>query len=144
MNNRCQFCKIESFKHQIICQNENFHVIHSRSPLTKGHIMIVTKRHIDNFIDLTETEVKDFFKILKKISKSLKKTYKYDGVNLFTNVGKIAGQIIPHLHFHLILRFKNEKESPFDKLNNQKSYEIHKRLTKEEIISRVEKIKKNL
>ncbi|MBL7096007.1 HIT family protein [candidate division KSB1 bacterium] len=144
MNNHCQFCRIESFKHQIICQNKNFHIIHSRSPLTKGHVMIVTKKHIDSFLDLTELEIKDFFKILKKISKSLKKTYKYDGINLFTNVGETAGQIIPHLHFHLILRFKDEKESPFNKLNNSKPHEIHKRLTREEIISRIKNIKENL
>jgi len=49
MNNHCQFCKIEDFEHQIIYQNQYFHIIHPRSPLTKGHVMIVTKRHIGTF-----------------------------------------------------------------------------------------------
>lgn len=143
MSQTCEFCDKDNFNSQVIFQNDCFFVIHSHRPLAKGHVIIIPKKHRKSFIDLGPKETKSLFSTIKRISNALTKTYNNSGFNLFANVGKSAGQNIPHLHFHLLPRFDQEKISPFSSLTN-KQRKGRKIMNRAKLGGEIKKIQSNL
>ena len=110
-NNPCLFCNTK--EKEYIFENELVYATYDSYPVTKFHILIIPKRHVKNYFDLTNDELIACNKIIilskKKIElddKSIK------GFNLGTNSGKVAGQSINHCHIHLIPRRENDVENP--------------------------------
>lgn len=106
----CIFCKI--IKGEIPCAKvyeDKFTLAFlDINPATPkgGHILILPKKHYELITDLSEEEFIHLCKTIQKISKAL---LKYgQGLNIIQNNKKIAGQIIPHVHFHLIPRFEKD------------------------------------
>ena len=79
-----------------------------------------------------------------RLIKALQKNYNTSSYNLFTNVGVKAGQTIPHLHFHVMLRQPKEKTSPFVILNNPKLYKSLLAISPAKLRREIEKIRKVL
>ena len=83
-------------------------------PVSKHHALIIPKRHVENYFDMSEEEIVSCNKANKKNEK--KKIQELDptvdGFNIGTNSGKIAGQSIMHCHIHLIPRRKNDVDNP--------------------------------
>ena len=110
-NNPCLFCNIKESG----CAHENNLAFASYDsyPVSKHHCLIIPKRHINDFFDLTTEELlscNDIIKIIKDEIINKDKTVK--GFNLGTNIGKISGQTILHCHFHLIPRREGDVENP--------------------------------
>lgn len=106
----CIFCKI--IKGEIPCtkiyEDDNTLAFLDINPATPrgGHTLILLKKHYELITDVPEKELEYLLKIIKKISRAL---LKYgEGLNIIQNNKKVSGQIIPHLHFHLIPRFEND------------------------------------
>jgi len=104
----CIFCKIiegqiPSYK---IYENDSLLAFLDIFPLNYGHTVVIPKKHYYNFLDMPEDDMGEFFKDLKKISELIMKKLKIDGFNLVQNNFPAAGQVIPHLHFHIIPRMK--------------------------------------
>ena len=102
----CLFCKIidgqiPSYK---IYENDSVLAFLDIFPFSYGHTIVIPKKHYYNFLDMPEDDMGDFFKELKKISLLIKKKLKIDGFKLVQNNFPAAGQVIPHLHFHIIPR----------------------------------------
>lgn len=74
-------------------------------PVSKGHVLILPKRHVESFFDLTADERKAMFQIVEVCKSLLDYIYHPDGYNLVVNIGKAAGQSIPHAQLHLIPRY---------------------------------------
>ena len=75
--------------------------------------MVIPKRHIRNYFDLTNEELlacNDLIKIVKNEIITKDKTVR--GFNLGTNIGKVSGQSIHHCHFHIIPRREGDVENP--------------------------------
>lgn len=125
MNTTCQFCDRESFAHQIIFEDDNFYVLHSRKPVVRGHCLIVPKEHIAEGLGIKAELGGDFIKIADQTLRAIKEGLGATGINLFANFGQSAGQEISHTHFHVVPRYADELRSPFDVLNNQ---ELRKQL----------------
>ena len=108
----CIFCSKTNCK--VISSSKHFFIIRDTSyPVTKHHTLIITNRHIDDFFDLTEDEMSDLDKVLKKQKKELKNLDKdISAFNVGVNIGKDAGQSIMHCHIHLIPRRKGDVEDP--------------------------------
>lgn len=141
---KCLFCDTQAIANQVIFENDKIFVIYCRSPLAKGHTIIIPKRHVTKLNNLSLDEAQNIFLGLKTLIKALKATYRATDFNFFVNQGKRAGQHISHLHFHLLPRLKNEQISPFKLLNEEIGKELKKRFSIKEIKMDIQKIVKNL
>ena len=110
-NNPCLFC--ESKESSFIIENHLAYVSYDTYPVSKYHCLIIPKRHMKNFFDLTNDELvacNDLIKIIKK--DIINKDPRVEGFNLGTNIGRVSGQSILHCHFHLIPRRSGDVENP--------------------------------
>ncbi|MAJ65810.1 MAG: HIT family protein [Candidatus Pelagibacter sp.] len=110
-NNPCLFCnpKITGF----IFENELAYVSYDSYPVSSLHCLIIPKRHIKSYFELTNNEIIACHQLIKKIKKEIKiKDSSVKGFNIGTNSGKVAGQSIMHCHIHLIPRRKNDVKNP--------------------------------
>ena len=112
MDSNCIFCKLANgvFPTNFIYEDEDFKVILDANPATKGHSLILPKKHFKNLLDADEEILKKALPLAKKLSNKLIDVLKCDGVNVLQNNNEAAGQAVFHLHIHLIPRYKEEKE----------------------------------
>jgi ATP adenylyltransferase len=109
---QCIFCNKTNYK--IIQSTKKFFIIRDTAyPVTKHHTLIVTNRHVGDYFDLTNDEVVELNKILKKQKDELKiLDGEISGFNIGVNIGNDAGQSIMHCHIHLIPRRKGDVDDP--------------------------------
>ena len=110
-NNPCIFCKIR--KEEIQFENELAYSSIDSYPVSEFHSLIVPKRHVKTYFELTYEEIQACNELILKIKeKILKQDSSVKGFNIGTNAGKIAGQSIMHCHIHLIPRREGDVEDP--------------------------------
>ena len=110
-NNPCLFCdpKISGISHE----NELAYASYDTYPVSDYHCLIIPKRHIENYFELTNNEIiacNDLIKLVK--DETLNHDESIKAFNIGTNIGKIAGQTIMHCHIHLIPRRLDDVENP--------------------------------
>ena len=110
-NNPCLFCN--SKKSGVIHENELAFASYDTYPVSKYHCLIIPKRHIKDYFDLTDQELIACNKLIKVIKKEiLGRDQSVKGFNLGTNIGKVSGQSILHCHLHLIPRRTDDVKNP--------------------------------
>ena len=110
-NNPCLFCNINS--KDLVFDNEFAFASFDSYPVSKYHSLIVPKRHILDYFELTNDELLACNDLIKKIKKKIQNEDKtVDGFNIGTNSGVAAGQSIMHCHIHLIPRRKGDVTNP--------------------------------
>ena len=100
----CVFCKIVSgeIPTQKVYEDEHSLVFLDINPVSKGHTLVIPKTHYESLSHIPE---KDFILYMQVVQKVVKALMKYtEGVNVLENNGKDAGQLVPHVHFHIIPR----------------------------------------
>lgn len=110
-NNPCLFCNIN--KKDIEEENNLSYASYDSYPVSKNHCLIIPKRHVSEYFDLTKEEImacNDLISIMKNKIMSEDKSVK--GFNIGVNSGKVAGQSIMHCHIHLIPRRVGDVENP--------------------------------
>ena len=110
-NNPCLFCNIE--KSGCAYENELAYASYDSYPVTEHHCLIIPKRHLKDYFDLSNEELlacNDLVQIVRK--EIIKKDPSVKGFNLGTNIGKVSGQSILHCHLHLIPRRKGDVDNP--------------------------------
>ena len=110
MNKNCIFCNIE--QERVLAENELCFAIRDGFPVSDGHTLIIPKRHVDNYFDLTDEEVMAMHKMLKELKAQLDEELSPDGYNVGVNVNEAAGQTVFHVHMHIIPRYKGDVENP--------------------------------
>jgi diadenosine tetraphosphate (Ap4A) HIT family hydrolase len=108
--NRRPFCSLPSSR--IICEDSLSLVIRDAYPISKGHSLIIPKRHVASLFDLTDDERTRLFQHLSKAKTALGAEFKPDAYNIGINEGAAAGQTVFHLHVHLIPRYHGDKDDP--------------------------------
>ena len=111
LNNPCLFCNIN--ESGLVHENTLAYASYDSYPVSKYHCLVIPKRHIKDYFQLTNEEIiacNDLIKIVKDEIKN--KDLTVSGFNIGTNVGKVSGQSILHCHFHLIPRRKGDVENP--------------------------------
>ncbi len=106
----CIFCKIakdEIPSYKVYEDNKTLAFL-DIAPVNNGHILVIPKKHYKNIEDISEEELYTIIKTVKKIGKALKESLDILGYNVNINNDPIAGQIIPHIHFHIIPRYKKD------------------------------------
>lgn len=107
----CKFCEIYSEK-KFDFENELSFAFWDANPVSKGHIIFMTKRHVENFFKTTEEEKRDLFELIDKAKNIIDNKYKPTGYNIGINCGVSAGQTVMHVHVHLIPRYDGDVENP--------------------------------
>ena len=110
-NNPCLFCDIK--KSGCAYENELAYASYDSYPVTEHHCLIIPKRHIKDYFDLSNDELVACNELIQIIKKEItKKDQTVKGFNLGTNIGKVSGQSILHCHLHLIPRREGDVDNP--------------------------------
>ena len=113
---KCLFCDVASKKlpSYLIHENDDYVAVLDINPVAKGHTLLIAKSHTLNYLFSEEKHSKGLQAFVKDIADFLKAKLDVDGITIMTN--NFYGQDIPHLHWHIIPRFVNDKLSlPVDK-----------------------------
>ncbi|WP_188050630.1 HIT family protein [Flavobacterium sp. GP15] len=97
---------------ELIVETATVFSFYDKFPVSKGHSLIVPKRLVSNYFDLTLKEQTACWIIANKVKKILQEKYNPDGFNIGINVNKEAGQTIWHSHIHIIPRYYGDIENP--------------------------------
>lgn len=108
--NDCTFCKIikGEIPHYIIYQDKDTFAFLDIRPVNKGHALVIPKKHYENIYEIPEDILKKVIITTQKITKSIKRVLKPDGINICLNNEPAAGQVVPHLHFHVMPRYNGD------------------------------------
>ena len=107
----CIFCK-DFDSYVKLYEDETWIVVEDKFPVSKGHTLIIPKRHCETFFDLNYEESVTLPMILSIAKEILKGKYNPQGYNIGANCGTVAGQTIHHCHIHLIPRYEGDVENP--------------------------------
>ncbi len=106
----CPFCTLPADR--IVDENKHALWIYDGFPVSPGHSLIIPKRHVGSFFEVTHEERLSIFGLLDKARLAVTQALHPDGFNIGINDGAAAGQTIPHLHLHLIPRFAGDVNDP--------------------------------
>jgi diadenosine tetraphosphate (Ap4A) HIT family hydrolase len=110
MTQACPFCALPS--ERVIDANDVALVIRDGFPISPGHTLIIPRRHVDSFFEISTAEREGLLRLLDRAKSVLDKEFQPDGYNIGINDGAAAGQTVPHLHLHLIPRHLGDREDP--------------------------------
>ena len=110
MSDNCPFCTLDPGR--IISETELTVTFRDGFPISQGHTLVIPKRHVASFFEVTEIERKELLLALDAAKQVLDHKNKPDSYNIGINNGEAAGQTVPHLHIHLIPRFNGDCEDP--------------------------------
>ena len=109
-NNPCLFCGDPS---GVSLQNElAYSARDTYFPVSPGHTMVIPKRHVASFFELTPEEITACMALITEERKVLDEEFNPDGYNIGVNIGPAAGQSILHAHIHIIPRYQGDVENP--------------------------------
>ena len=108
--NNCVFCKIISgeIPGYKVYEDDSTLAFLDIAPVSHGHTLVVTKKHYANMEEVPAEELSDLIKAVKKVGRALKDGLEIQGYNIQVNNGPAAGQIVPHLHFHVTPRIEGD------------------------------------
>ena len=110
-NNPCLFCNTNNKEYLI--ENDLAFATFDSYPVSKNHLLVIPKRHVENYFDLSNDEILACNEIIKLSKKKLEKDDQtIKGFNLGSNNGKVAGQSINHCHIHMIPRRSGDVDNP--------------------------------
>ena len=110
-NNPCLFCNSKSSG--VVHENDLAYASYDTYPVSKHHCLIIPKRHVKDYFELSNKELiacNDLIKIIRK--EIINKDNTVKAFNIGTNIGKISGQSIMHCHIHLIPRRDGDVKNP--------------------------------
>ncbi len=101
----CIFCKIiaKEIPAAVFYENEDIIAFLDAFPAVEGHSLVVPKKHVESFRE-SEKETIFVANVLPRLAKAVASSLNAEGVNILCNDGKGAGQVVPHVHFHIVPR----------------------------------------
>lgn len=108
MAERCELCERRS----VLAENELAYARTDDHPMSRGHALVVPKRHVASFFEMTHDEQGAVLDLLRDIQARVERELSPDGYNIGVNVGKAAGQSRMHVHVHLIPRYAGDVADP--------------------------------
>ena len=93
----------------VIARDRTCFAVLNSFPYTGGHLMVVPYKQVPSFHELTDGEMTDLLRLLRRCQTALTKVMKPDGFNIGVNLGKVAGAgIVEHLHIHVVPRWNGD------------------------------------
>lgn len=130
----CIFCKIvsgdiASFR---LAEDDSCIAILDAFPTVKGHTLVLPKNHTTDMTEMNDAELSSVMNMARDVTRALLEVLGASAVNLISNVGKEAGQVVMHTHFHIIPRFENDaleiSFKPKVKVSEVENYELVSRV----------------
>ena len=110
-NQPCLFCSTPADR--VVAENPLAYAIHDKYPVTDGHLLVIPRRHAENYFSLTQDEVLACDGLLRQLRDSIADTDpSVQGFNIGMNAGAVAGQTVFHCHIHLIPRRSGDVDNP--------------------------------
>jgi diadenosine tetraphosphate (Ap4A) HIT family hydrolase len=106
----CPFCAPDP--ERILSTDELAFAYRDRHPVSPGHALIVPRRHVGSWFDLSGDEHAAVLRLLEATHRQLVAAHHPDGFNLGINDGAAAGQTVPHVHLHVIPRYRGDSPDP--------------------------------
>ena len=108
----CIFCKIMrgEVPAEKIWEDEKFVAFSDVKPVEEGHTLIIPKEHFKTLMDVNEEFSKKYVDAVKQVGQVLLKKYGADGFNVVLNNGEGAGQVVNHVHLHILPRKKGDNK----------------------------------
>ena len=111
LTEHCTFCEIlenENTASYVYEDNRTIAILDIR-PINEGHTLVIPKKHYENLYKIPDEEVAYLFKVVKKVASAVKKGINADGISIFQNNGRAAGQVIFHVHVHIVPRYEGQR-----------------------------------
>jgi diadenosine tetraphosphate (Ap4A) HIT family hydrolase len=112
----CPFCRL--IPDRILASSAQALAVADAFPISAGHTLIIPRRHVASFFELTEDEVAAVHDLLRRMKDRLDEALKPGGYNIGVNIGAESGQTIPHVHVHLIPRYPGDVANPVGGVRN--------------------------
>lgn len=106
----CVFCKIANgeFPATKLLENKNTISFLDINPVNHGHILVMPKKHYETVMDVPGKELGKVMEMVPPLAKAVAEVTNADGLNIFQTNKPCAGQTVPHVHFHIIPRHKDD------------------------------------
>ncbi|HJU34573.1 MAG TPA: HIT family protein [Nitrososphaera sp.] len=110
MSKTCIFCSIiEGREPSVQIQYDNgFLVLMDKYPINPGHALLMPTKHYETLLQMPSAEVGKLYSLVPKIAKAIISAVNADGFNVGQNNGIAANQIVPHVHVHIVPRFRDD------------------------------------
>lgn len=106
----CPFCSLPT--NRIVDHNAFAIAIRDAYPVSPGHTLVISTRHVATFFEATAAERSALLSLLDTSKLQLDAEFAPAAYNIGINDGVAAGQTVPHLHIHLIPRYRHDSEDP--------------------------------
>lgn len=104
----CELC----IPADVLLENDLGYVRFDNNSLSRGHVLVVPKRHVASFFDMTPAEQSAVLGLLNEAQRLIQRDHSPDGYNVGVNIGKAGGQSRMHVHVHLIPRYAGDVADP--------------------------------
>ncbi len=108
MTDDCELCRPD----QVLFEDQAAYVRFDNNSLSRGHVLVVPRRHVADFFDMTATEKTSVLALLDRARQHIDTEFRPDGYNIGVNIGRAAGQARMHVHVHLIPRYTGDVADP--------------------------------
>ncbi len=105
----CIFCQSDR---SIVAQSKLSFAVLDGFPVSKGHTLVIPKRHVATIWELTAEEYVDAFYLVRQVKDVIQKEFNPQGINIGVNCGEAAGQTVFHAHIHIIPRYSGDVHNP--------------------------------
>jgi diadenosine tetraphosphate (Ap4A) HIT family hydrolase len=96
----------------VLLEDTLAYVRYDSNSLALGHVLVVPRRHVASFFDMTAEEKACVLALLDRAKAQIELEYAPDGYNIGVNIGRAAGQSRMHVHVHLIPRYEDDVADP--------------------------------
>jgi diadenosine tetraphosphate (Ap4A) HIT family hydrolase len=104
----CELC----VPSDVLTENPLAYVRYDNNSLSRGHVLVIPRRHVASFFDMTQDEQDAVLSLLNQAQRLIRKEQAPDGYNIGVNIGKAGGQSRMHVHVHLIPRYEGDVPDP--------------------------------
>lgn len=131
----CIFCKIGTGvipSHKVYEDEKSFAFL-DINPITKGHTLVIPKNHYTRLAEVDPLDLQALMTALQKVAAGIEEALDPEGLNIFINQGEVAGQVVPHLHIHVVPRTSSdglEFITPHLKLSEKEFIEVSEKIKK--------------
>lgn len=106
----CIFCKI--VKGEIpavkVYEDEKVLAFMDINPINDGHTLVIPKKHAENIFEISPEDLSEVISVAHKIARAIKNSLNPEGLTVVQLNGRVAGQMVPHFHVHLIPRKEDD------------------------------------